>query len=63
VAAPSGRPAGRFTAEDVRPLLDGQRTVFVCGSAGFAEAASTTLVELGVPPAAIRVERFGPTGR
>ena len=36
--------------------------VFVCGSAGFADAATTLLVGLGVTPTRIRVERFGPTG-
>ena len=37
-------------------------TAFVCGSAGFADAASQLLVELGVPVSRIRVERFGPSG-
>ncbi len=58
-----GRPAGRLTGEDLRPLLhDGPRTAYVCGSAGFAETASRLLVGLGVPAADVRVERFGPTG-
>ena len=35
---------------------------YVCGSAGFAEAASRELVDLGVPEGCIRVERFGPSG-
>lgn len=58
-----GRPAGRITAEDVQRVLDPSTdaTVYVCGSTGFAEAASRLLVELGVPPGAVRVERFGPT--
>ncbi len=59
----AGRAAGRVTADDLRPLLsDDLRTAYVCGSAGFAEAASQLLVELGVPASDVRVERFGPTG-
>ncbi len=59
-----GRPAGRVGAEDLRPLVEAApgAEAFVCGSAGFAETASTLLVGLGVPPTAVRVERFGPTG-
>jgi ferredoxin-NADP reductase len=34
----------------------------VCGSTGFADAATDLLVGLGVPVTAIRVERFGATG-
>lgn len=61
---PGGRPAGRLAPADVAPLV-GTRgagwTSFVCGSAGFAETASTLLTGLGVPAGDIRVERFGPT--
>ena len=57
-----GRAAGRLAAADVLPLITPEQTGFVCGSAGFAEAASTLLVRAGMSPAAIRVERFGPTG-
>jgi ferredoxin-NADP reductase len=62
--APPGwpRPPARLTADDLAPaLLDGA-TMYVCGSTGFAEAASGLLVGLGVGPERIRVERFGPTG-
>jgi ferredoxin-NADP reductase len=55
------RPAGRLRAGDLQPLLVDGATSYVCGSAGFAEAASSLLVDLGVPVASIRVERFGPT--
>ncbi|RYZ31916.1 MAG: oxidoreductase, partial [Propionibacteriaceae bacterium] len=51
-ALPGGRPPGRLTSADVAPLLDGRGdgwTSYVCGSAGFAEAASTLLLGLGVP--------------
>jgi ferredoxin-NADP reductase len=59
-----GRPAGRLSADDVAPLLADRpgATGYVCGSAGFAETASRLLVDLGVPPGDVRVERFGPTG-
>jgi ferredoxin-NADP reductase len=57
-----GRAAGRVAAADLAPHLEGRDVVFVCGSAAFAEAMSSLLVGLGVPAAAIRVERFGPTG-
>ena len=42
--------------------LGGTADCFVCGSAGFVEAASSLLVQAGQPPSAIRTERFGPTG-
>jgi ferredoxin-NADP reductase len=65
-APPGGRAAGRLRPEDVRPLLPADAasaaTAFVCGSSGFAEAASVLLMGLGVPAEDIRVERFGPTG-
>jgi ferredoxin-NADP reductase len=55
------RPAGRIDADTVRPLLIPGATAYVCGSAGFAEHTSQLLVELGVPAADVRVERYGPT--
>jgi ferredoxin-NADP reductase len=55
------RPAARLTAMDLLPLWEPGQTAFVCGSAGFAEAASQLLVGLGVPASAVRVERFGPS--
>ena len=58
----AARPAGRLTASDVAPLVRGGETAFVCGSAGFADAATDLLLAAGVPTAAIRVERFGPSG-
>jgi ferredoxin-NADP reductase len=57
----SERPAGRLTAADLAPLLLPDATAYVCGSAGFADAASRLLVGLDVPVAQIRVERFGPS--
>jgi ferredoxin-NADP reductase len=62
----SARPAGRLDAATLAPLvaeLAPQGAVgYVCGSAGFAEAASQLLVETGMEPTAVRVERFGPSG-
>lgn len=37
-------------------------TVFVCGSNGFVETASTLALEAGADPAQVLTERFGPTG-
>jgi ferredoxin-NADP reductase len=56
------RPAGAPTASELTPLLDGAELAYVCGSARFAEYAETLLLDSGVEPHAIRVERFGPTG-
>jgi ferredoxin-NADP reductase len=58
----SDRTAGRLTADDLALALVPHATAYVCGSTGFAEAASRLLVEVGVPVEKIRVERFGPTG-
>lgn len=57
-----GRTAGRLTAAELRPLYTPGATCYVCGSAVFAEAASLLLLDIGVPTADIRVERFGPSG-
>jgi len=59
---PGGRAAGRLSAADLSGYLRPDATYYVCGSAGFAEAASSALVDLGISSDAIRVERFGPTG-
>ena len=58
----SGRPAGRLSATEIASHVDPQSTCYVCGSAGFAEAVSTQLVDSGVDAGLIRVERFGPSG-
>jgi ferredoxin-NADP reductase len=57
----AGRTAGRLAAADFTGLVRGGEDVFVCGSPGFADAATTALQEAGVPVHKIRVERFGPT--
>jgi ferredoxin-NADP reductase len=65
--APPGdpRPPSRITAADLEPLVaelaPAGATAYVCGSTGFAEAASQLLVEVGMPADAVRVERFGPS--
>jgi ferredoxin-NADP reductase len=56
---------GRIDLPSVRALLEGlggEADSFVCGYAGFVETASSLLQEAGQPAAAIRTERFGPTG-
>jgi ferredoxin-NADP reductase len=59
-AAP--RPVGRLTTDDLIPALRPDATAYVCGSSGFADAASEALMDAGAPVDRIRVERFGPTG-
>jgi ferredoxin-NADP reductase len=56
------RAAGRLAVPDVAPLVRGGETAFVCGSPGFADAATNVLLEAGVPVESIRVEHFGPSG-
>jgi ferredoxin-NADP reductase len=62
--APPGaaRPPGRLAVADVAALVRGGEDAYVCGSAGFAEAATTVLLAAGVPVERIMVERFGPSG-
>jgi len=55
------RPPGRLRVDDLAHLYRPGTTAYVCGSSGFADAASRLLVDLGVPVDHIRVERFGPT--
>ena len=63
-SAPPGtqRPAGRLNKADLEPCAQAGATAYVCGSSGFADAASYILVDLGVPTEQVRVERFGATG-
>jgi len=56
------RPAGRLTIADLPASIGAETTVFVCGSSGFADAATDMLLSAGVGNERIRVERFGPTG-
>ncbi len=64
-AAPPGARKGRISAEAIaesawRP--DDKPAIFVCGPTSFVEAAAALLVAAGHDPAAIKTERFGPTG-
>jgi ferredoxin-NADP reductase len=49
-------------AEVAWPVDDDPRA-FVCGPTSFVETAAAGLVELGYPPARVKTERFGATGR
>ncbi len=55
------RPAGRLTEADLPSPVSAATTAYVCGSSGFADAATDLLRAAGVPEERIRVERFGPT--
>ena len=56
------RPAGRLTGADLAPLIAPDATAYVCGSPGFADAATELLTDLDFPVERIRVERFGASG-
>jgi ferredoxin-NADP reductase len=58
----AGRTAGRIAIADIAPLVRGDEDVYVCGSPGFADAATDVIIDAGVPADRIRVERFGPSG-
>jgi ferredoxin-NADP reductase len=57
-----GRRVDAEMLEAVGPPPAAMPRVFVCGPTGFVEQAADLLVALGHDPAAIRAERFGPTG-
>lgn len=57
----SSRPVGRLTTEDLRPLVEPDRDVYVCGSPGFCDGATKLLLDVGVDVQRIRVSRWGPT--
>jgi ferredoxin-NADP reductase len=56
------RAPARLARDDIAQPVAPDVTAYVCGSSGFADAASNVLVEVGVPTQRIRVERFGPSG-
>lgn len=56
------RPVGRLSAADLPVPLNPDATGYICGSSGFADAATAVLRDGGMPVDRIRVERFGPTG-
>jgi ferredoxin-NADP reductase len=47
---------------EVGPAPGSRPLVYVCGPTPFVESVANALVELGHDPAAVRTERFGPTG-
>jgi ferredoxin-NADP reductase len=60
--ADSARPPGHLATGDIPQPLDPGVVGYVCGSPAFADAASGVLVDVGLAPGRIRVERFGPSG-
>jgi ferredoxin-NADP reductase len=56
------RPAARLGGDELVPLWEPGQMAYVCGSASFAESLSQLLLGLGFAPAAVRIERFGPSG-
>ncbi|MFN3256435.1 MAG: FAD-binding oxidoreductase [Ilumatobacter sp.] len=64
--AASGFRTGRFDRDDISEVLAqaassdaSDPVVYVCGPTGFVEHVATLLSEAGVPPGAMRLERFG----
>jgi len=57
----SRRVDGEMLADQIRRIEEPAH-VYVCGPSGFVEAVADGLVALGVPPAIIHTERFGPSG-
>ena len=65
-SVPAGwpRPPGAVSAAEL-PRGDATAAppaVFICGPTGFVEAAANLLIQAGHRPAAIKTERFGPSG-
>ena len=62
-AAPSGfgRAPGHLVPADIPPPAAAERVTYVCGSPAFADAAADVLVQAGIDPRTIRIERFGPS--
>jgi ferredoxin-NADP reductase len=44
------------------PMSSTRPHVFICGSTPIVEAMATMMVDMGYDPAAVKTERFGPTG-
>ncbi|HYR64193.1 MAG TPA: ferredoxin reductase [Actinomycetota bacterium] len=55
------RPVGRLNRGDLPAPIAPDATAYVCGTPGFADAATGLLADAGTPADRIRVERFGPT--
>jgi len=61
-ASASQRAPGRIGLDDLSVHGSDDATVYICGSAGFAAAATELVMQAGFDTRQIRVERFGPTG-
>jgi ferredoxin-NADP reductase len=59
---PARRVDAELLGEVAWPAEDGA-LAFVCGPTSFVETVAAGLVELGYPPARVKTERFGATGR
>jgi ferredoxin-NADP reductase len=57
-----GRRVDRAMLAEIAYAPAGHPRIFVCGPTAFVETASRALVDLGHDPAAVKTERFGPTG-
>jgi ferredoxin-NADP reductase len=57
------RRVDRELLGDVAWPVDDDALAFVCGPTSFVETVAAGLVELGYPPARVKTERFGATGR
>jgi ferredoxin-NADP reductase len=55
------RPVGRLNGGDLPAPVTPDATAYVCGTPGFADAATGLLTDAGIATNRIRVERFGPT--
>ncbi len=66
--SPASRPragpghTGRIDAALIAEAADPVGNVFICGSNGFVESASTLALEAGYETRSVKTERFGPTG-
>ncbi len=56
------RRIDRQMLQEVMQPLGMAAKVFICGPTLLVEAAANGFVEIGIPPARVRTERFGPSG-
>lgn len=59
--ARGSRPLGRLRMSDLPADVADAPRAYVCGSNGFADHTTRLLLEAGLEPSVIRVERFGPS--
>jgi ferredoxin-NADP reductase len=57
-----GRPPAHISVEDLASLVPSYSRTYICGSSGFAEAATSVAMNAGAATETIRIERFGATG-